>query len=240
MVITLRVFILTVLVALTSTCHTAAQQPLRTSATTTKVALPAATATPESLNLPLAEALDQLMKALQEAQRAASFRAQLKSQINEDEADDLSLEIVAPDRRRIKGHNLDVIIIGDEGYLSFGSKWQKAPRDPQAKSTVVSVAQAPVFWGLAENDVARAAITIKTVTATTLDDKAATLFEYEMKDAFGKTGMATLRTWVTRADGLPRKTEMTGEYEGRRSKATLTWVEYNAALAIEAPALDLK
>jgi hypothetical protein len=202
------------------------------------VTLPTATATPEPLNPPPAAALDELMKALQAAQHAASFRAQLKSQINDEESDDLNIEFAAPDRHRIKGHNLDIIIIGADGYLSFGSKWQKAPRDPQAKNSVFSVAQAPIFWGQAENEAARNALTIKSVTATTLDGQATMLYEYEMKDAFGKTGLALLRTWVTKADGLPRKTEMTGEYEGRRSKATLTWVEYNAALAIEAPTMQ--
>lgn len=230
-----RIFVLTVLVALTSTCHTAAQQPFKTTETTAQLT---SAATPEVLNLPAAEALDQLMKALQAAQQAASFRAQLNSQINDDEADVLAFDIVAPDRRRIKGHNLDLIIIGAEGYLSFGSKWQKAPRISEANNSIFSVAQAPIFWGPADNEAARQAITMKSVTATTLAETPATLFEYEMKDAFGKTGVAALRTWVTKADGLPRQTEMTGEYEGRRSKALLKWLEYNASLTIEAPAIQ--
>jgi hypothetical protein len=213
----------------------AAMSKAYTAATTAKVVLPKADETPKP---PPTQSLDQLLKALQAAQQSQSFRARLQSQINDDDADELTLEIVAPNRRRIFGHNLQIIIIGEDGYLSFGDKWQKAPRDPEAKAAVFKVANAPVFWGLAENAEARKFITIKNVTETTLNDAPATLFEYEMKDAFGKTGLNTLRTWVTKADGLPRKTEMAGEYEGRKSKATLTWVEYNAALTIEPPVLS--
>jgi hypothetical protein len=249
-----RIFALSIFVVMTVACqlpvrpvsseaHAALQAEMSRTYSAASIAHAALPKSDETPKPPPAESLDQLMKALQAAQKSTSFRAQLQSQINDDEADELTLEIVAPNRRRIRGHNLQIIIIGEDGYLSFGDKWQKAPRDPEAKAAVFKVANAPVFWGLAENAEARKFITIKsmaetTLTNTTLKDALATLFEYEMKDAFGKIGLNTLRTWVTKADGLPRKTEMAGEYEGRKSKATLTWVEYNAALTIEPPVLS--
>ena len=243
----LKVLFVGLLALLTSTCHVVAQEP-QTVAATAKLPVATATATPKADNaephveatptpIPAAVALDQLMTALAAAQRAPSFRARLNGQINDEEPDILTLEIAAPNRRRIKGHNIEIIVVGEDGYLSFGSKWQRAPRDPEAKAAVFRVAQAPVYWGLAENKAARGFITMKSATPTTYDEQAATLFEYEMKDAFGKTGVCTLRTWVTQADGLPRKTEMEGDYEGRHAKALLTWLEYNVALTIEAPAL---
>lgn len=247
----LKVLSVALLALMTSTCHVVAQEP-QTFAATAK--LPVATATPKAephveATQPAAAAptgaptgaptaaLDQLMKALAAAQQAKSFRARLNSQINDDEPDILTLEIAAPNRRRIKGHNIEVIVVGEDGYLSFGNKWQKAPRDPEAKAAVFRVANAPVFWGLTENDAARSFITMKSATAATYEEQAATLFEYEMKDAFGKIGVCTLRTWVAQADGLPRKTEMEGDYEGRHAKAILTWLEYDVALVIEAPQL---
>ena len=238
----LKVVSVVLLALLTSTCHVVAQEPQTIVATaklpvTTPTAAPKPKEGPHVEAVPTAVALDQLMAALAAAQKAQSFRARLNSQINNDEPDILTLEIAAPDRRRIKGHNIEIIVVGENGYLSFGSKWQKAPHDPEAKEAVFRVAQAPVYWGLAENEAARGFITMKSATATTYEEQAATLFEYEMKDAFGKTGSCTLRTWVTQADGLPRKTEMEGDYEGRHAKAILTWLEYNAALTIEAPAL---
>ena len=242
----LKVLCLSLLAVLAGACHAVAQEARHSSsasnapnvvAATVKLPLAAASETSKP-SAPLAvEALDQLMTALQAAQQMKSFRAQLNSHINGEESDTLALEVVAPDRRRIKGHNLEIIIVGADGYLSFGSKWQKALRDPEAKAAVFKVAHAPVFWGKAENEAARGFITMKSVTPTTYEEQAATLYEYEMKDAFGKVGVCTLRTWVTQADGLPRKTEMQGAYEGRQAAATLTWIEYNAALAIEAPVL---
>ena len=240
----LKVFFITLLALLTSTCHVVAQEP-QTAAATVKLAVPMATPVAteivkaaSAVEATLTAAmLDQLMAALTAAQKASFFRARLYSQINSEEPDILTLEIAAPNRRRIKGHNIEIIVVGEDGYLSFGSKWQKALRDPEAKAAVFRVANAPVFWGLTENEVARSFITMKSATATTYEEQAATLFEYEMKDAFGKTGICTLRTWVTQADGLPRKTEMEGDYEGRHAKASLTWLEYNAALTIEAPQL---
>ena len=243
----LKLLFLSLFVVVVGACHTVAQQP-QSSPSPPLAGLAATVKMPLAPSVSAADAnsavesavpavLDELMTALQAAQQAKSFRARLNTQINNEETDELALEIVAPDRRRIKGHNLEIIIIGEEGYLSFGNKWQKALRDPAAKTTVFKVAQAPVYWGKAENKAARGYITMKNVTPTTYEEQAATLYEYEMKDAFGKKGVCQLRTWVTKADGLPRKTEMSGAYEGRQSKATLTWLEYNAALAIEAPAL---
>ncbi len=242
----LKVLSLSLLALLTTTCHVVAQEP-QTAAATVKLAVPLPTeipnATPEvkatlaAEAVPMAAALDQLMTALAAAQQSQSFRARLNGQINNEEPDILTLEIAAPDRRRIKGHNIEIIVVGEDGYLSFGRKWQKAPRDPETKAAVFRVGQAPVFWGFGDNEAARSFITMKSATATTLEEQSATLFEYEMKDAFGKTGVCTLRTWVLHSDGLPRKTEMEGDYEGRHAKAILTWLEYNVALSIEAPAL---
>lgn len=241
----LKVLSLGVLALLTSTCHVAAQEA-QTGTAKAKLSVPTVPANnaPDVTKMPKVEAvpatvaLDQLMAALTAAQQSKSFRARLESQIENEDPDELTLEVAAPDRRRIKGHNLEIIVIGEDGYLSFGgSRWQKAPRDPEAKNAVFTVAQAPVFWGATENEAARRFITLKSVTPTTQNEQAVTLFEYEMKDAFGKTGVCRLRTWVNRTDGLPRKTEMEGDYDGRRARAILTWLEYNAALSIEAPAL---
>jgi hypothetical protein len=242
----LKVLSLGLLALVTSTCHVVAQEP-QTVAATAKLAVPLTTelpkATPEvkatsaAEAVPTTVALDQLMTALTAAQQSKSFRARLNGQINDEEPDILTLEIAAPNRRRIKGHNIEIIVVGEDGYLSFGRKWQKAPRDPETKAAVFRVGQAPVFWGFGDNEAARSFITMKSATATTYEEQAATLFEYEMKDAFGKTGVCTLRTWVLHADGLPRKTEMEGDYEGRHAKAILIWLEYNVALSIEAPAL---
>ena len=242
----LKVLCLSLAAMLMSACHAVAQEPQHSSnapnaqivvAATAKLLLTTESETPKPAAPLTAEALDQLMTALQAAQETKSFRAQLNSQIDGEEADTLALEVVAPDRRRIKGHNLEIIVVGADGYLSFGSKWQKALRDPESKSSVFKVAHAPIFWGKDENEAARSFITMKSATPTTYEEQAATLYEYEMKDAFGKTGLCALRTWVTQADGLPRKTEMQGAYEGRQAKAVLAWLEYNAALAIETPVL---
>ncbi len=247
----LKVLSLSLLVLLTSTCHVVAQEP-QTAAATAKLPAASAPDTPKAVPsaapeaaiakptleaVPAAAALEQLMTALAAAQQSQSFRARLNGQINDEEPDILTLEIAAPNRRRIKGHNIEIIAVGEDGYLSFGRKWQKAPRDPETKAAVFRVGQAPVFWGFGDNEAARRFITMKSATATTYEEQAATLFEYEMKDAFGKTGVCTLRTWVLHSDGLPRKTEMEGDYEGRHAKAILTWLEYNVALSIEAPAL---
>ena len=39
-------------------------------------------------------------------------------------------------------------------------------------------------------------------------------------------------------NSLPRKTEVFGDYEGIKSRAVLTWLEYDAHLKIEVPVIQ--
>jgi hypothetical protein len=46
---------------------------------------------------------------------------------------------------------------------------------------------------------------------------------------------STAKTWVAVADGLPRKTETDGEFNGKKTKTFVTMSDYNADIKIEAP-----
>jgi outer membrane lipoprotein-sorting protein len=46
---------------------------------------------------------------------------------------------------------------------------------------------------------------------------------------------AASKTWLSEADGLPRKTETEGELDGKKTRTVVTISDYNADVKIEAP-----
>jgi hypothetical protein len=182
-------------------------------------------------------AVDEVLGVMRAAHARRSFRARMETEVN-GEAGGFDLEFVAPDRYRMRGKGFEFIIIGQDGYVKMENIWQRAPRDEADDSHTFNVGNAPVFWGAAAATKLKPLTTVKNVSETTVEGHAQKLFEYEMKDALGHQGRNFSRTWVSLPDGLPRKTEVFGDYEGTKSRAVLTWLEYDANLKIEAPVIQ--
>lgn len=182
-------------------------------------------------------AVDELLSVMRAAHARRSFRARMETEVN-GEAGGFEMEFVAPDRYRMRGKGFEFIIIGQDGYVKMENLWQRAPRDEADDSHTFNVGNAPVFWGAAASAKLKPLTTIKNVSETSIEGHAQKLFEYEMKDALGHQGRNFSRTWVNLKDGLPRKTEVFGDYEGIKSRAVLTWLEYDANLKIEAPVIQ--
>jgi hypothetical protein len=176
---------------------------------------------------------DELFKAMRAATAARSFRAKVEAEVD-GEKNGFELEFAAPNRYRMKGPSFEFVIIGQEGYLKIDNQWQKAQRDEADTSNTFNIGNAPVFWGDAAIPKLKPHLKIKSVGTTALSGQPARLIEYEMTDALGHKGSNWSRTWVG-ADGLPRRTEMTGEYDGLKSKAVMTWLDYGSNLKIETP-----
>lgn len=177
--------------------------------------------------------LDVLFNAMHAATTMRSFRAKIEAEVD-GEKSGFELEFVAPDRYRMKSASFEFVIIGQDGYLKLDNQWQKAQRDETDTSNTFNVGNAPVFWSAAAIPKLKPHLMIKTVSAATLAGLPARLIEYEMTDALGHKGRNQSRTWIGQ-DGLPRRTEMTGEYDGVKSHAVMTWLDYGSALKIVPP-----
>lgn len=184
-----------------------------------------------------ATAVDEVLAVMRAAHARRSFRARMETEVS-GETGGFELEFVAPDRYRMIGKGFEFIIIGQDGYVKMENIWQRAPRDEADDSHTFNVGNAPVFWGATAAAKLKPLTTVKNVSAVLGEGQTQKLFEYEMKDALGHQGRNFSRTWVSLPDGLPRKTEVFGDYEGIKSRAVLTWLEYDAPLKIEAPVIQ--
>ncbi len=202
---------------------------------------------PEAMTLPTptgklpeavaATAVDELLSVMRAAQTRRSFRARMETEVN-GEASGFDLEFATPDRYRMVGKGFEFIIIGQEGYVKMDKIWQRAPRDEADDSHTFNVGNAPVFWGAAAAAKLKPLTTVKNVSEVAGEGQPQKLFEYEMTNALGHQGRNFSRTWVS--EGLPRKTEVFGDYDGLKSRAVLTWLEYDAHLKIEAPVIQVQ
>ena len=186
-----------------------------------------------------ATAVDEVLGVMRAAHARRSFRARMETEVN-GEASGFDLEFVAPNRYRMIGKGFEFVIIGQDGYVKMENIWQRAPRDEADDSHTFNVGNAPVFWGAAAAAKLKPLTTVKNISEIMDETVLQKLYEYEMKDALGHQGRNFSRTWVNLKDGLPRKTEVFGDYEGIKSRAVLTWLEYDANLKIEAPVLQPK
>lgn len=199
---------------------------------------PASTTSPTTSPSPILDAaanaqLDELFNVMAAARTKRSFRAQVAAEVD-GEKSNFELTFVAPDRYHMKGKGFEFIIIGQSGYLKLNDKWQAAPRDEADQSHTFNVGNAPLYWGAEAQAKLRPHTTLKTISDTKLNGLPAKLYEYEMTNALGRQGNNRARTWVTK-DGLPRRTEMTSDYNGVKSYAVMTWTAYDVSLKIEAP-----
>jgi len=175
-----------------------------------------------------AATMDGLTKSINAQLSAKSFRARLDSTFDNQEMA-RTIEFVAPDRFRMAGETDEMIIIGSNAWTRQNNgAWQKLPID--ASQMIASVRDPKIV------DEIRKSAEVKLIGSDMLDGKPMTVYQYTLRHAMGPATVTShAKAWISVADSLPRRMETETEIQGKTSKATITYFDYNADFKIDPP-----
>jgi outer membrane lipoprotein-sorting protein len=183
--------------------------------------------------------LDVMTKAMRAQLDAKSYRAHVTSTLADTAPNKMVIEYVAPDRYRMvrdgqggsgeENGRMEFVVIGDAMYIRKpDGGWARAPvnagemiksfRDPKMLDELVKTAD------------------VKFVGADTLDGAPMLIYQYTQNNPMGMNLKSTSKTWLSVADGMPRKTETEGVLDGKKTNTVITISDYNADIKIESPA----
>jgi hypothetical protein len=180
--------------------------------------------------------LDAMTRAMRAQLDAKSYRAHVTTTLADGAPNKMIIEYVAPDRYRMvndmqvggKSLNQEFIIVGNGSYIKApNGQWMKSPVDA---SEIVKGFRDPKML----DELAKTA-DVKFVGADTLDGAPMLIYQYTQTNPMGLKMKSTSKTWLSVADGLPRKTESEGEFDGKKTKTLVTISDYNADIKIESP-----
>lgn len=180
--------------------------------------------------------LDAMTRAMRAQLDAKSYRAHVALTNYDGTNNAMVIEYVAPDRYRmtsdlqVGGKNLkqESIIVGGATYIKMpNGGWAKSPIDA---SSIVKAFRDPKML----DELAKTA-DVKFVGTDTLDGAPMLVYQYTQLNPMGMKLKSTAKTWLSVADGLPRRTETDGEYEGKKTKTLVTISDYNSDIKIESP-----
>lgn len=181
--------------------------------------------------------LDAMTRAMRAQLDAKSYRAHVTSTMPDGTNNAMVIEYVAPDRYRMtsdmqvggKAMRQEFIIAGGGTYIKApNGSWMKSPVDA---SGIVKAFRDPKML----DELAKTA-DVKFVGADTIDGAPMLVYQYTQTDPMGMKNLrSTAKTWLSVADGLPRKTETEGEYNGQKTKTLVTITDYNTDIKIESP-----
>lgn len=173
------------------------------------------------------QALDALTKSINAQLSARSFRARLDSTFNDQEMA-RTIEFVAPDRFHMTGEHDEMIIANGQAWARLnGGAWQLQAVD--VSQIIASVRDSKAV------DALRKSTDVTLIGPDTLDGKPMTVYEYTTRIAAGKGITSHAKAWISTADDLPRRIETEAEINGKPSKATITYFDYDADIHIEPP-----
>lgn len=180
--------------------------------------------------------LDVMTRAMRAQLDAKSYRAHVTSTLADGAPNKMIIEYVAPDRYRMvndmqvggKSLNQEFIIVGNGSYIKApNGQWVKSPVDA---SEIVKGFRDPKML----DELAKTA-DVKFVGADTLDGAPMLVYQYTQTNPMGLKMTSTAKTWLSVADGMPRKTESEGEFDGKKTKTLVTISDYNSDIKIESP-----
>ncbi len=157
---------------------------------------------------------------------AKSFRAKMTTTGGAAGAQDMTLEVVMPDRFHVTmAQTMEAIIIGKDIYLRLGDRWQKTVTPQGLDLTIVDPKRyATQLTGTTA---------VKDVTVEMLDGIETRVYQYTTTVNLPRmTQNVNCKVWVGVADNLPRKVENSGD-DG--SKSTIVFTDYNADITIKPP-----
>jgi hypothetical protein len=168
-----------------------------------------------------------LSRAMRNQLGVKSFRAKMESTYR-DRTSTRTLEYVAPDRYRMISDLDETIIVGSETFRRVkGGSWQKFPFD--IGSIVKSFRDPKMAEEISKNT------TVKFLGPDTLDGHPMFVYQYTLTKALGMDINSTSKVWVAASDGLARKAESDGEFNGAKSHTLITYSDYNSAISIDVP-----
>jgi hypothetical protein len=179
-----------------------------------------------------------MTKAMRAQLDAKSYRAHVTTSTADGMTNKMLIEYVAPDRYRMtgegqgggagKGFKMEYVIVGGATYIKTpNGGWVKSPVDA---SGIIKGFRDPKML----DELAKTA-DVKLVGADTLDGAPMLVYQYTQNNPMGMQLKSTAKTWLSVADGLPRKTETEGEYNGTKTRTLVTMSDYNADIKIDAP-----
>jgi hypothetical protein len=182
--------------------------------------------------------VDVMTKAVRAQLDAKSYRAHVNSSTATGANTTMLIEYSAPDRYRMtvegaggeagKGFKMEYVIVGGATYVKLPERgWVKSPID--ASGMIKSFRDPKMLDELTKT------ADVQLVGADTLDGAPMLVYQYTQNNPMGMKVKSTSKTWLSVADGLPRKTETEGEFNGAKTKMLMTMSDYNADIKIDAP-----
>lgn len=180
--------------------------------------------------------LDVMSKAMRAQLDAKSFRAHIDATAGDGTSSTSVVEYVAPDRYRMvveaktgaQNVKLEYVVVGGATYI-------KGPDGRWVRTPVNAGALIKGFRDPKMLDELKKTTDIKFVGRDTLDGQPMLVYEYTQTNPLGVKMTATSKTWLSAADGLPRKTETEGELDGKKTRTVVAISDYNTDIKIEAP-----
>jgi outer membrane lipoprotein-sorting protein len=183
--------------------------------------------------------LDVMTKAMRAQLDAKSYRAHVTSTLDNAPPNKMVIEYAAPDRYRMiregqgsgEGENgrMEFVVVGEAMYIRKpDGGWARAPVN--AGEMIKSFRDPKMLDELAKT------ADVKFVGADTLDGAPMLVYQYTQNNPMGMNLKSTSKTWLSVADGMPRKTETEGVFDGKKTNTTITISDYNADIKIESPA----
>jgi hypothetical protein len=182
--------------------------------------------------------VDAMTRAMRAQLDAKSYRAHVTSSTDDGTTNKMLIEYAAPDRYRMtgegqgagagQGFKMEYVIVGGATYIKNpNGGWVKSPVDG---GEMIKAFRDPKML----DELAKTA-DVKFVGADMLDGAPMLVYQYTQNNPMGMKVKNTAKTWLSVADGLPRKTETEGEFDGKKMKTLITMSDYNADIKIEAP-----
>jgi hypothetical protein len=181
--------------------------------------------------------LDVMTKAMRSQLDARSFRARMEQSAANGMTNTMLVEYVSPDRYHVvreakagaKDPRLEYVIVGKETYAKTGDgPWTKFPVD--MGGMISSFKDPKIIEELRKGG------EVKFVGPDTLDGKPMLVYQYTMDKVGAVAIKSVTKTWVSVADGMPRKSESDAEYQGTKLKTVYTVSDYNTDIKIDLPA----
>ncbi|MCA1635071.1 MAG: hypothetical protein LC802_15625 [Acidobacteria bacterium] len=179
--------------------------------------------------------LDVMTKAIRSQLDAKSYRAHMDVTASNGTST-MMVEYVSPDRYHVvrdsqaggKNSRLEYIIVGKDTFMKTDDRpWAKFPVD--MGGMLASFRDPKVIEELTKG------AEIKFLGPDTLDGMPMLVYQYTLDNVGGLAVKSVTKTWVAVSDGLPRKSESEGEFQGTKSKTVSKVSDYNADIKIELP-----
>ncbi|HEY0097805.1 MAG TPA: hypothetical protein VGB76_02525 [Pyrinomonadaceae bacterium] len=180
--------------------------------------------------------LDVMTRAMRAQLDAKSYRAHVTTTLADNAPNKMIIEYVAPDRYRMvndmqvggKSVSQEFIIVGNGSYIKApNGQWMRSPVDA---SEIVKGFRDPKML----DELAKTA-DVKFVGADVIGGAPMLVYQYTQNNPMGMQLKSVSKTWLSVADGLPRKTESEGEFQGKKTKTLVSISDYNADIKIESP-----